>query len=478
MDNNIVLDTDSYKMTHWQMYPENTTEVFSYFESRAGAEYPETVFFGLQYLLNKHLQGQVVTLEKIEEAEQFCFEHFGDAGLFNKDGWLHVLEQHGGRLPVEIRAVPEGSIVPTSNVLFTIRNTDPSCAWLTNHLETLLVECWYPSTIATSSFVQLRTLTDYATRMGMNASYEALNLKLHDFGFRGSSSIESSALGGAAHLIPFLGTDNIVACRLIDEYYGLDEGVAGISIPAAEHSTVTSHENEVDAYRQILQKYAFVSVVSDSYDYWNALTNIWGGALKAEVEKFIADGKTLVIRPDSGDPINNVVESHNILGHIFGYTTNGKGFRSLPRGLNIIQGDGINHQVLDDICHAMYRERWTMENLAFGSGGGLLQNVNRDTQKFAMKCSSAVIGGKRRDVFKSPKTDPTKASKRGLLDLVNHDAGTGKKSLGTVESLSERNYPAPSSAMQMVFRDGKAVNHMSFDDVRKTFLGDYRAMSV
>ena len=464
---NIVLDTDSYKLCHWQMYPENTSQIFSYFEARKGGRYPSVVFFGLQYIIAKHLAGKVLNESMIDEAEDFCGAHFGDASLFNREGWEYVLKEYDGYLPVEIRAVPEGYIVPDGNVLFTVRNTDPKCAWLTNHLETLLVQCWYPSTVATSSMHQFLTIHKAARDSGMDASYENLNLKLHDFGFRGSTSHDSAGIGGAAHLIVFRGSDTIAACNTINEYYSeITDGknpIAAISIPAAEHSTITAHDHEIEAYKQILDNYSFVSVVSDSYDYWTAIDQMWGGTLKEQVKQNMKDGKTLVIRPDSGDPAENVIKTLEILGSKFGIETNDKGFKTLPRGLNIIQGDGIDHDKLRLICNVLMLNKWTIDNVTFGSGGGLLQKVNRDTQRFAMKCSSAVINGKRKDVMKNPRTDKSKASKAGLLDLIFN--GTDYKTV----QCDEDNYPRTESVMHTAFYNGKA-KELSFSDVRHNFL--------
>ena len=141
--NNICLLTDSYKVSHHRQYPPQTTRVYSYFESRSGAAYPQTVFFGLQYWLKHYLTGQVVTREKIDQAEKLFKSHFATP-VFNRAGWEHILREHKGRLPVEIKAVPEGALVPLSNVLMTVENTDPQAFWLTNYLESLLVQVWYP----------------------------------------------------------------------------------------------------------------------------------------------------------------------------------------------------------------------------------------------------------------------------------------------------------------------------------------------
>ena len=292
---NLILLTDSYKVSHYNQYPPGTESVYSYFESRGG-RFDEVVFFGIQYYLERYFAGVQITLEKIEEAAAFFTTHFRNPNLFNRAGWQYILRTHGGRLPVSIRAVPEGTPVPTRNVLITVENTDPACFWLTNYLETLLVQVWYGSTVATLSREMKKLIYGFLLETGDPGLVE---FKLHDFGFRGVSSVESAAVGGAAHLVNFLGTDTLAACVLAHEIYGAD--MAGFSIPAAEHSTQTAWgpEHEGDAYENMLDQYPSgqVAVVSDSYDIINACRNLWGKRLR---DKVLAREGTLVIRADSG----------------------------------------------------------------------------------------------------------------------------------------------------------------------------------
>lgn len=149
MEQNILLKTDSYKISHHKQYPQGTTTVYAYLESRGG-DYPEQVFFGLQYILKKHLIGKIVTKEYLEEATQLWDEHFG-YDVLDREMWEYIIEKYDGHLPIRIKAVPEGTVVPTGNVLMTIENTDPKCAPLTTYLETILLQIWYPITIATNS---------------------------------------------------------------------------------------------------------------------------------------------------------------------------------------------------------------------------------------------------------------------------------------------------------------------------------------
>ena len=276
---NILLTTDSYKVTHHKQYLPGTSIVCSYFESRGG-KFAETVFFGLQYIIKRYLVGPVVTAEKILEAKEIYKAHFGGVDHFNEEGWNYILEEHRGCLPLRIRSVPEGTVVPFKNVLFTVENTDPKCYWLTNYFETLLVQVWYPMTVATNSRYQKEIIAKYLDQTADNL--KGLPYKLHDFGFRGVSSVESAGIGGAAHLVNFAGSDTIAALSLVRKFYS--NNMPGFSIPAAEHSTITSwaKDGETDAYQNMLINFPEgpVSVVVDSYNIWNALTDKMGKRAK------------------------------------------------------------------------------------------------------------------------------------------------------------------------------------------------------
>ncbi|XP_020913725.1 nicotinamide phosphoribosyltransferase [Exaiptasia diaphana] len=454
---NILLLTDSYKVSHHKQYPKNTSIVFSYFESRGG-KFQSVCFFGLQYILKKWLVGQVVTKSKIEEAKQLYKLHFG-SDIFNEEGWNYILEKHNGYLPLRIRAVAEGSDIPVKNVLFTVQNTDPKCFWLTNWVETVLVQCWYPTTVATNSREQKKIIAQYLIETTGNV--DGLQFKLHDFGFRGSTSVESAGIGGCSHLVNFLGSDTIAGVIIARNYYGCD--MAGFSIPAAEHSTITSwgKENEVEAFRNMLTQFpeGLVACVSDSYDIWHACKDLWGRELRDLVVSREGKG-TLVIRPDSGDPPKVVVEVLQILGRAFGTKKNSKGFHVLPSYLRVIQGDGISYETLTEILENMKQHKWSCDNLTFGSGGALLQKLNRDTQKFAYKCSYAVVDDKGVDVYKQPVTDPNKKSKKGLLSLE-------KNSDGSFVTIEGGKGDPDKDLLTTVFENGRLVKEFTFEEVRK-----------
>jgi nicotinamide phosphoribosyltransferase len=417
---NLLLMTDSYKVSHWKQYPPKTTGVFSFLESRGG-KFPATTFFGLTYILEKYFTGTVVTRAKIEEAADFFTDHFGNEDLFNRSGWEHILEAHDGRLPVIIKAVPEGSTIPTGNVLLTIENTDPLVPWLVNYLETILVQVWYPTTVCTQSREMKKLIRD--AMLVSCDNLDGLPFKLHDFGYRGSTSYESAGIGGCAHLVNFMGTDTMAALEVARNHYGAI--MAGYSIPAAEHSTITAwgKDHEREAYENMLTSYptGLVAVVSDSYNIYDAVEQIWGNELH---DKVIARDGTVVIRPDSGDPSKVIRQLLQSLGSNYGVTRNTKGYMVLNPKVRLIQGDGIDFEMLRKIIADLLASGWSMDNIAFGSGGGLLQKMDRDTCRFAMKCSAVEIDGVWHDVMKSPVGDTTKLSKPGRLILTQEQDGT------------------------------------------------------
>jgi len=459
---NIILNTDSYKVSMFKQYPAGTTGVYSYIESRGG-RYDRTVFFGLQAFIKEYLL-QPITQADIDIAAELLTAH-GEP--FNREGWEYILKEHNGYLPVVIRAVPEGTVVPVKHVLATIENTDPECFWLTTWLETALLRAiWYPTTVATQSWSIRQLILNYLEKTG---DPNLIDFKLHDFGARGVSSLESAGIGGAAHLVNFMGTDTISGILFAREYYSA--GVAGFSIPAAEHSTITSwgRDNEVKAYANMVDQFArpgsILAVVSDSYDIFNAASTLWGEALR---EKVIASGATLVIRPDSGDPVSVNLQLIEILGEKFGYTVNSKGFKVLNH-VRIIQGDGVNELSIRSILGALSAMGWSADNIAFGMGGALLQQLDRDTQKFAMKCSAVEIGGSRNgtwvDVMKDPATDPGKKSKAGRVTLWK-SGGEWISSVNQPTGWYDKAIEPFTEVLKEVYRDGKLIEEISFDQVR------------
>lgn len=414
---NLVLSSDSYKYSHSVQYPPNTTGLFSYIEARGTTTGSKgTLVFGLQAFLKQYLS-KPITHADVDIAKALIEAH-GEP--FNEAGWRYIVDKHNGMLPVKIRAVKEGTFVPVSNVMVTCESTDPNCVWIESFLETALLRgIWYPTTVATNSFHCKRIIMK-ALRESSEDPEAEINFKLHDFGARGVSSLESAAIGGAAHLVNFMGTDTVSGIVYAMENY--NSGVCGFSIPAAEHSTITSwgRENEYGAYLNMVEQYAkpgaIFAVVSDSYDLFKAVEDLWigRGLLKLVKER----GATVVIRPDSGNPAQVPVALIDLICEKYGHTINSKGYKVLPPEVRVIQGDGITPVSLETILKNMKARRLSASNIGFGMGGGLLQLVNRDTYKFAMKCSAAEVDGKWIDVFKDPITDHGKVSKKGRLTLA------------------------------------------------------------
>lgn len=487
---NIMLDADSYKVSMPAQYPADTRYVRDYIEARGSVSKPSaqlieslenymspemlklfiaentthpftrTVFFGLQYILKKYLCKRI-TPEMVEYAAA-QWEAHGEP--FDKEMWMYIATDLKGKLPLRIRAVPEGTVVPLLNALVTVENTDPKCGALTTHIETMLLRVWFPITVATLS-AQIRSIIkQYLIETADNL--DGLNFKHHDFGARGVSSMESAGIGGAAHLAAgSMGTDNMTAIQTLQTYYHVD-GMPAYSIPAAEHSTITTwmRSGETYAYLNMLRQFGkpgrTFAVVSDSYNLLEAC-RIWGTVLKDEL---IASGSTVVIRPDSGNPKDIVLAVVQELEKYFGTTINSKGYKLLPSCVRVLQGDGITLESIPAILENLKVHGYSTDNIAMGQGGGLLQMVNRDTLQMACKCSEADVGGENRDVYKDPITDSGKRSKRGEQGLYRNLATGELKTMRT-------NSPDLASnlwedAMHDVYLNGDLLNECILTEVQ------------
>lgn len=450
---NPILLTDSYKASHWLQYPPGTTGMYDYMESRGG-RFGSTIFFGLQYLLKEYLTIPITDADVLE-AKEF-FEEHGEP--FNAEGFGQIVA-NGGYWPVRIKAVPEGLEIPTRNIVLSLESTGgPNTFWSASWLENQIVRNWYPSTVATNSYYCKRAILEHLLETA-NDPWSEIYFKLHDFGARGVSSHESAGIGGMAHLVNFRGTDTIEGVMFAREYYG--ERMAGYSIPAAEHSSITSwtKEREILAYKNMLRRFLkkdkTVACVSDSYDIFNVIDNMWCGELHDQIK---TSGGCLVIRPDSGDPPAMVLRCLQHLEDRAGMTKNMRGYKILPPYFKLIQGDGINLDSLRDILTTMTQHRYSTSNIAFGMGGGLLQQLDRDTQKWALKCSEiSVEDGSTVPVFKDPVTDPGKVSKSGRLSLV-FEGGEFK----SVPAESTR-----ADILETVFENGKILRNQTFENIRK-----------
>lgn len=464
-----IMNSDTYKNSHWTFEPPLFTSSYGYIEARKGGEFEEVMFFGLQYVLRYYLC-QKVNREHAEHAKTFLPMH----GVpFNERMWDYIIDHCDGRFPVRIKAIPEGMIVPQGCVMVTVESTDINCPGIAAFIETLLLRgVWLPTTIATRSMRWWRLLNRYLEESG---TPELAEFKVVDFSARGLRASEDAGISGMAHLLNFQVTDNLMGIFFGQHAY-TTETMLGYSIPATEHSVTTTwgKPREKAFFENILKKHGQsinplggrypVSVVIDTYDQDNAvkmwLTPASEGGLLDDLK---ASNMQVVLRPDSGDPVINVVHLLDLIGSLVGFTVNDKGFRVLPDFVRIIQGDGINEDTLRRILQRTVYHKWSIDNVTFGSGGGLMMHeVERDTHRFAMKTSEVSIGGSVSTVRKEVATDPTKASKAGRFAVVYPKYCTSLQTIKEADlDTGEHNY------LQTVFENGELVNPVTFDDIRE-----------
>jgi nicotinamide phosphoribosyltransferase len=412
-ETSIILDADSYKFSHYALYPEGTNAMYSYVEARLKDDNLTIVPFGVKLWIMRYLL-KPITIVQIDEAESIATQH----GVpFNRKGWEYIVRQYSGYLPVKIRGIPEGSKVRSNTPILSVYCDDPNVFWLASYIETSLQRAiWYPTTIASN---------DYDSRMQLEKLYNAasdnpamIDFSLHSFASRGVSSRETAEIGGLAHLIFFKGTDDVVALKVARDYYGCE--MAGYSVVATEHSIQCAYgkNGQVVYLNRILDVYgkpgAIVSVVMDGYDIYREVDLLCS---KHFVNRIKESGCKFVVRPDSGDMFEVVPAILKKLEHGFGVTINSKGKKVL-NNVGVIQGDGINHITMSQLAQLVVDNGYAPENVIYGSGGGLLQQVNRDTLRFAQKTSAIRIGDNWIETVKDPVTDPGKKSKGGLLDTT------------------------------------------------------------
>ena len=459
LENNICLLTDSYKITHHYFYPKGTEKIYSYLESRVGAEFNKTIFYGLQYIIKKYLEGKVVTEEKISEADKIISTHIGE-DIFNLKGWNYILDEYDGKLPIKIKAVAEGTPVDISNVLMTVENTDDKCYWLPNYLESLLLQVWYPSTVATLSAEVKKLVNFYLTVTG--SPKDNVDFMLHDFGYRGASSTESAMLAGSAHLLNFSGTDTISALTIPNNYYN-DTNIYGFSVQATEHSVMTSlgHEGELDQALNVIKnaRKGILSIVIDSYNYRNFLNeaSTQGCELNEAILNFLdTEGNKVVFRPDSGEPVSTTIDCFNILEKGFGSFKTDKGYKIFNANIGLLWGDGLKYQKIRDILFALKSHGWAASNIIFGMGGGLHTSINRDSQRNAFKCSAQLRNGEWYDIFKNP-LDSSKKSKTGRFKLIND--GDNYRTVNMSDEGKD--------ALRTVFKNGELLIEYKFSDIKQ-----------
>lgn len=469
--------TDSYKLGHWQQYPTGTTGVYSNFTARGAriSDVDAAVLFGLQAFLDDWCGDafqDFLALPEDEAVATYAARVAAIAGA-SDDDFARVRGLHRlGYLPLRICAVPEGTAVPLRMPMLTVENTYPDFFWLTNYIESAMSAfLWHPITSATLAH-RLRTmLNGYAQASA--GSTEFVGWQGHDFSLRGLEGIAAAGASGAGHLLSFTGTDSLPAMDFVDMHYPGDNGLLGGSPPATEHAVMCAGElNERDTYLRLLKLYpaGLVSVVSDTWDFWNVITEILP-SLHAEIMS--RDGK-LVIRPDSGDPVKIICGDPDapagspaqrglvvLLGGQFGTTVNAAGYKELDSHIGMIYGDSITYERAQQMCEGLMALGYASTNIVLGVGSFTYQYVTRDTLGMAMKATWVEVDGVGRDIFKAPKTDNgTKRSAKGRLALLPDG-----DSMLLVEGATPEEEKA--SLLQPVWCDGQFLRRQSFAQVRE-----------
>jgi nicotinic acid phosphoribosyltransferase len=471
------LMADSYKAAHFQMYPE-AQKMVAYGEFRAPYKDLQGdqrfVCYGIRYLVETYLNHRWTDAD-VDRARDFYATH--NAGFtpfpFPEELFRRFVRENKGYFPVKMQALREGTVAHIHVPVYQI-TAEGVYSRLVTFLETVLTHVWYPCTVATLSR-KCRELIAEGYRKSVDGDEGwRLDYALHDFGFRGVSCLQQAIIGGSAHLLSFHGSDNLPALFYCQEYLN-DGRPVGSSVPASEHSVMTSFPRERDAFEHLIRTYGdgVFSVVMDSYDYKRALEEIVP-SLKDEV--LAARAKTgkgfMVFRPDSGDPVEAVLMGLRAAESTFGVTHNKAGFR-VPRSSGVLQGDGISVTELRRILEAVTGAGFSAQSAVFGMGGGLLQKMNRDTMSFATKLSHIrYLNGSVKDVMKKPKTDSDKISLPGVLKVLR-DA----KGVPTV-------FPAEDAAahgedlLETVWDSGPVHGHTwdSFDVLRERVLREWDAL--
>ncbi|MEM6684687.1 MAG: nicotinate phosphoribosyltransferase [Bacteroidota bacterium] len=476
---NPLLLTDGYKLGHRAQYPQGTSKVYSNWTPRKSRikGINSVVFFGLQYFIKEYLIKQFnkeffhqPKAQVIAEYKKYVDHYLGDDYNTSHIEALHDL----GYLPIEIKAVPEGTEVPIRVPMFTVVNTLPEFFWMTNYLETLLSNIiWQPCTSATIAKRYKTILTKYAQETDAE-NLDFINWQGHDFSMRGMSGIESSVLSGMGHALSFTGSDTLPVAMNLEKYYNAyvsKELVIG-SVNATEHSVMCagSKEDEIDTFKRLLKTYpkGILSVVSDTWDLWKVLTE-YLPSLKKEI--VARDGK-LVIRPDSGNPVDIICGCDHenpiirkgvieLLWDEFGGTINSQGYKVLNPKIGAIYGDSITMDRATQICERLKKKGFATTNVVLGIGSFTYQYNTRDTFGFAMKATYVEINGKGQAIFKDPITDDgTKKSAKGLIQLYSKNGRLHYKDECSQQEEQQ-------GLLKTVFKDGVLLKEQSLQEIRK-----------
>lgn len=484
MKMNPMFNTDGYKLDHRRQYPKGTEFVYSNWTARGSRvkDVNEVTFVGLQYVIKKRL---------MEDFEQFfaadvdevCAEYQTMLDNYlgpNDIGTDHIRALHNlGYIPLEFKALPEGTRVPLRVPMLTVENTHPDFFWLTNYFETMLSnELWMPMTSATTASRIRSLLNDFAVKT--TGGIEGVGFQGHDFSMRGMSGLDAAVTSAIGHLVAFTGTETVPVLNAVAHYYPLTGFLAG-TVPATEHSVMCAggQDDERETFQRLLDLYPtqILSVVSDTWDFWNVLTDILP-SLRDQILARGEKGGKLVVRPDSGDPADIVCGTVaefgagttpaekgaiEVLWDEFGGEVNEQGYKVLNPAVGLIYGDAMNFGRIQNILERLETKGFASTNMVFGIGSFNYQYQTRDTFGFAMKATNVVIEGEEKAIFKDPKTDSgLKKSLKGRIAVVKNASG----SLVAVDELWESHPYEDSNLLQTVWKDGEFVKEYTFDEVR------------
>ncbi|MAR66567.1 MAG: nicotinate phosphoribosyltransferase [Crocinitomicaceae bacterium] len=478
--------TDFYKIGHINQYPAGTQKVYSNLTARKSRnqDIDKVVFFGLQYFMKKYLVEDFKTNffsrpldEVMDEYKRMCQHTIGDLPSYDHIADLHKL----GYLPLSIKALPEGSKVPIGVPMLTIENTDDRFFWLTNFIESLMSAIiWQPITCATLANEYRKLFNNYL--MESIGSTDFVPFMGHDFSFRGMGGLESACLTGMGHLTSFSGTDTIPAIMCLEKYYNanIENELVGCSVPATEHSVMSSGsaiEGEFETFKRLITdiyKSGIVSIVSDTFDLWEVLTDFLP-RLKNEINA--REGK-VVIRPDSGDPVDIICGTYQphhgdyesrsepeekgvveLLWEAFG-GTEVNGYKVLNDKVGAIYGDSITTDRADQISKRLMAKGFA-PLIVYGIGSYTYQYNTRDTFGMAVKCTAIVNNNKEVEVYKDPITDDgTKKSLKGFLIVEGENGNyTVRDGVTREESMA--------GSLNPVFLDGQLINETNLSAVRR-----------
>lgn len=457
----LILRTDSYKFAHPFAYPDINIEAMTSYGVARVKRSQVIVPFGMQLFVKKYLT-ETITMDDVNAAESFAMAHFGRP-LFDRKSWEKVVNVYNGKLPLVIRAVPEGMKIAGGLPMYTVSVFDRDLFWMSAAFETMIQRGnWYPTTIATKDYeVKQKLIKRYEDT---DADMTLLPFAEHDFAGRGVTCGEQAEIGGAAHLVNFMGSDTIEGIVTANYYYNIP--MAGFSVFATEHAVQCSFGGGTEDAKRYIRKVlknaspgTIVSIVIDGYDVYRE-AELLCTEFKDDI---IASGAKVVFRPDSGDMFEVVPRLLKLQEMAFGYTLTKTGHKKINH-VGLIQGDGIDSVTLIELLDKVIGLGYTASVIVFGSGGGLLQKVNRDTYKFAQKACAILVDGKWVGIAKDPVTDPGKKSEEGVLTTVRSKA-TGelmvaRLDLGPIDSDFE-------DIMILLYSMGDLYNETTMDEIRK-----------